>query len=241
MPEFPDVTRASGRVGARVRAGLTVLLFVAVVVCGLWLAMAGRVAGVSAPPWWTPSASAFPATGAPISSAPAPSAPESGVPAPTTPRPSPRVSAPSSSLDGDPATVLKVVDGDTIDVQRAGERVRVRLLNIDTPETKAPGQAVECLGPQASAFTARLLPPGTRVTLRYDRVRYDQYGRTLAGVFVGERLINREIAAAGLATPVTFGANRRFRAEVDAAYAQARQARRGFFDPAAHCPAPTPR
>lgn len=48
------------------------------------------------------------------------------------------------------ATVAKVVDGDTIDVRYDGETHRVRLLNVDTPESVDPAKPVECLGPEAS-------------------------------------------------------------------------------------------
>ncbi|WP_427197751.1 thermonuclease family protein [Ornithinimicrobium sp. Y1847] len=50
------------------------------------------------------------------------------------------------------ATVVKVVDGDTIDVAYGGDTHRVRLLNVDAPETKHPGKAVECLGREATRF-----------------------------------------------------------------------------------------
>ena len=50
------------------------------------------------------------------------------------------------------ATVLKVVDGDTIDIRDdVRGRLRVRILGIDTPETKKPGYTVGCWGPEATA------------------------------------------------------------------------------------------
>ena len=53
----------------------------------------------------------------------------------------------SSVAHADPvattATVLEVVDGDTVDiVDDVRGRLRVRLLGIDTPETKKPGYTV---------------------------------------------------------------------------------------------------
>ena len=51
------------------------------------------------------------------------------------------------------ATVLKVVDGDTIDIRAdVRGRLRVRLLGIATPETKKPGYTVGCWGPEATQF-----------------------------------------------------------------------------------------
>ncbi len=56
------------------------------------------------------------------------------------------------------ATVLKVVDGDTVDiVDDVRGRLRIRLLGIDTPETKKPGYTVGCWGPQASEFAKSTL------------------------------------------------------------------------------------
>src|SRR5258705_12303199 len=51
------------------------------------------------------------------------------------------------------AEVLRVVDGDTIDIRDdIRGRLRVRILGIDTPETKKPGYTVGCWGPEATEF-----------------------------------------------------------------------------------------
>lgn len=76
--------------------------------------------------------------------------------------------------------VVKVVDGDTVDVRlrRSGRKARVRLIGIDTPEVYG---GVECGGPEASAALRRLLPAGTRVRMRNDVTQdtRDRYGRLL--------------------------------------------------------------
>ena len=80
------------------------------------------------------------------------------------------------------ATVLKVVDGDTVDiVDDVRGRLRIRLLGIDTPETKKPGYTVGCWGPEASEFAKSTLL-GQRVAFVTDPSQgmYDRYGRTLA-------------------------------------------------------------
>jgi micrococcal nuclease len=78
--------------------------------------------------------------------------------------------------------VVAVVDGDTIDVRLGGRDERVRLIGIDTPETKRPNTPVECFGPEASAFIASLLPVGTKVRIERDVVGRDDYGRLLGYV-----------------------------------------------------------
>jgi micrococcal nuclease len=80
------------------------------------------------------------------------------------------------------ATVLRVVDGDTVDiVDEVRGRLRIRLLGIDTPETKKPGYSVGCWGPEASQFAISTLQ-GERVAFVTDASQgmYDRYGRTLA-------------------------------------------------------------
>lgn len=134
--------------------------------------------------------------------------------------------------------VTRVVDGDTFDALVGGRVHRVRMLNIDTPETVDPQRPVECLGPEASAHLASLIPVGTQVRLEYDVERLDSYGRTLAGVFRGETLVNAEMARAGLAVPILIGANGRFHPPVVAARDEAAAAGRGFFGTSVDCTVP---
>lgn len=142
-------------------------------------------------------------------------------------------------LRGERAVVERVIDGDTVDVQRDGEVVRVRLLNIDTPETKDPNEVVECLGPEAAALLEELLPPGTVVGLEYDQERTDRYDRTLAGVFLEDgTLVNAEIARQGLGTPLYIAPNGRFLPPVEEAFAAAEAQQTGLLDPAHGCTIP---
>lgn len=107
------------------------------------------------------------------------------------------------------ATVDFVVDGDTVDFIIDGREERVRLIGIDTPETKKPNTPIECFGPEASAFTEDLLPVGTPVRIERDMVGRDDYGRVLGyvhrasdGVFV-----NYEIVRQGFAQPLSIEPN----------------------------------
>jgi micrococcal nuclease len=79
--------------------------------------------------------------------------------------------------------VSRVVDGDTVYVSSGGRSEDIRILGIDTPETVDPRRPVGCYGPEASAYTKHLLT-GRRVTLVYDRVTRDVYGRYLAYVYL---------------------------------------------------------
>jgi micrococcal nuclease len=80
------------------------------------------------------------------------------------------------------ASVVRVVDGDTLIVRlESGERQRVRVIGVDTPEDVAPGQPVQCWSRKAAAFTKDALE-GRSVTLVLGREERDHYGRTLAYV-----------------------------------------------------------
>lgn len=86
------------------------------------------------------------------------------------------------------AEVLRVVDGDTIDIRDdVRGRLRIRVLGIDTPETKKPGYTVGCWGPEATAFAQSNLV-GQRVAVQLDPTqdRTDRYGRTLAYLVRGD-------------------------------------------------------
>jgi micrococcal nuclease len=84
------------------------------------------------------------------------------------------------------ARVLRVIDGDTIEVSIDGTEDDVRYIGVDTPETVKPGAPVDCYGPQASAANHRLVE-GRTVRLVFDRERRDAYGRLLAYVYARAR------------------------------------------------------
>jgi micrococcal nuclease len=137
-----------------------------------------------------------------------------------------RSSPPSAGAgaDGESVAVARVIDGDTIAITRDGHEVRVRLIGIDTPETKKPNTPVQCFGKEASARTEALLPPGTPVRLVYDVERLDTYGRDLAYVFRQDDglFVNLSLVTDGFAVIDTFPPNV---AHVDAFTAAARDAR----------------
>lgn len=143
-----------------------------------------------------------------------------------------------AGTDRSGATVIRVIDGDTIVADVSGAETSIRLLNIDTPETKHPDKPVQCLGAEATEYTKSLLAPGDGIELAYDVQRLDPYGRTLAGVYKDGRLVNAEIAAAGLGVAVLFQPNERFYPEVLAAEQQAQDANAGLFSAAIGCTVP---
>ncbi len=121
--------------------------------------------------------------------------------------PGPEAPAPAGS--GDPggvrAEVLSVTDGDTIEVRLDGRTEDIRYIGIDTPEVD-PSIGVECFGHEASSLN-HLLVGGRTVRLVFDDELRDRYGRLLAYVFVGPRLINAEIVRRGYARTLTIEPN----------------------------------
>lgn len=87
------------------------------------------------------------------------------------------------------ALVVHVVDGDTIDILIDGqnEKMRVRMLGINTPETVDPRKPVQCFGKEASAFLKELLL-NKRVLVESDPAadERDKYGRLLRNVYLSD-------------------------------------------------------
>jgi micrococcal nuclease len=101
-------------------------------------------------------------------------------------------------------TVVKVVDGDTIDIDIPDGKcrhTRVRLWGIDTPETKHPKRGVMHFGPEAAEFTTKLAL-GKQVAVYLDKGNRTRgyYGRLLAYIQLPDRrFLNEVLVAEGFA------------------------------------------
>ena len=126
-----------------------------------------------------------------------------------------------------------VADGDTVTL-RNGQRVR--LVQIDTPEVYF---GTECYGPQASATTKAMLPPGTRVRLFPEPAtdRVDQYGRLLRYVVrVEDGLnVNVQLVRVGAAAPYFYEGRRgRYAALLERLALRARARKLGLWGRCPH-------
>ena len=102
------------------------------------------------------------------------------------------LSTPSNAQDS--ARVKRVIDGDTLLLTNDE---RVRLIGVDTPETKHPKKPVQRFGKEAYLFTKRMAE-GKEVRLYYDWPRRDKYNRILAYVYlVDGAFLNAEIIKQG--------------------------------------------
>jgi micrococcal nuclease len=106
------------------------------------------------------------------------------------------------------ATITDVVDGDTVRIAPAIDgNDEVRLIGMDTPETKDPSEGIEPYGPEASSYASSRLE-GERVGLKFDAERTDQYGRLLAYVYTSSGgMFNEALVRNGYAQVYTVPPN----------------------------------
>lgn len=96
------------------------------------------------------------------------------------------------------AIVTNIVDGDTIDVKIDGKEERIRLLLVDTPETRDPDKPVQPFGPEATEFAEKTLS-NKEVRLEFDGPERDKYDRLLAYLWIGDKIFNQMLLEEGLA------------------------------------------
>lgn len=95
-----------------------------------------------------------------------------------------------------PFVVRWVTDGDTLKLDN-GETIR--LIGVDTPETKHPELPVQRFGKEASAYTKKTCMGKTVYVEYYAHEKYDKYNRLLAYVWLGDKMLNAELLARGYA------------------------------------------
>jgi micrococcal nuclease len=132
------------------------------------------------------------------------------------------------------ATLVRVVDGDTIRVMVEGVEERVRYIGMDTPELNESLKATpEPYAEAATTANAKLLAGADRLVLERDISERDRYGRLLADVWV-ERdgtwtFVDLELVAQGFAQVATFPPDVRYVDVLLTAEREARLAGRGLW------------
>jgi len=140
-----------------------------------------------------------------------------------------------------PATVVRVVDGDTIEVEIEGERYKLRYIGIDTPETVDPRRPVGCFGEEASAANKALVE-GLTVGLEKDVSDTDIYGRLLRYIWLNDgEMVNATLVRDGYAHSSAYPPDVRHQELFDQLESEARSAGRGLWGPVClETPTPTP-
>lgn len=150
------------------------------------------------------------------------------VPAPTA---TPTVPAPTATptaiagipVDAVEATLLRVVDGDTIHVSIQDKEETVRYVGVDTPERNQPGY-------QAATEANRALLGDGMLYLEPDQSDRDNFGRLLRFVYTGDgTFVNRELVFQGWAQPVEYSPDISRATEFRQMARDAAEAKRGFW------------
>jgi micrococcal nuclease len=127
-----------------------------------------------------------------------------------------------------PATVTRVVDGDTIYVLVDGLERRVRYIGIDTPESDDPRETVRCFAEAATSFN-RGLVEGETVGLEKDVSETDRFERLLRYVWVGNEMVNATLVGEGYAQAVTYPPDVKYDGLFAELQGDARRAERGLW------------
>jgi len=95
----------------------------------------------------------------------------------------------------------RCIDGDTAEFFYNEEKIKVRLLAIDTPETVHPSKDEEPFGKLASDFTCKKITKAKSIILEFDKNsdKQDKYNRYLGWLFVDNKLLQKELIKNGLA------------------------------------------
>jgi micrococcal nuclease len=139
--------------------------------------------------------------------------------------------------------VAYVVDGDTIGVRIDRGLEKVRLIGIDTPESRKNERAalqaershrdiktIMEFGRRAKDTLKGLLPKGTEVRIEYDVQKRDKYGRLLGYVYTADNaMVNEEMVARGYAQLLTMPPNVRYADRFKKALAKSQREKRGLW------------
>lgn len=127
--------------------------------------------------------------------------------------------------------VIKIIDGDTFDVEIDGTATRIRPIGIDTPELNDTDEAVRSLAKAAKDKAVEILT-GKNVRLESDssQANLDDYGRSLRYVFLEDGLFfNQYMIENGYAYEYTFDEPYEYIAEFNAAQVKAQESKIGLW------------
>lgn len=133
-------------------------------------------------------------------------------------------------IEGERVLVTEVIDGDTFRIE-SGQTVR--MIGIDTPETKDPRRPVGCFGKEASEETKKLIN-SKEVILQKDVSETDKYGRFLRYVYLpleNEQLlfVNDYLVRKGFAKVLTYPPDVKYNERFRQAEIEARETEKGLW------------
>lgn len=128
----------------------------------------------------------------------------------------------SPAVQEEKANVTRVVDGDTIEVFLGGQELKVRLLDINTPEKNQPYY-------DEAAIYLKEKIEGREVALIKGNEDKDKYGRLLRYIFIRQDFINKDVLEAGMANFYTYQ-NTKYTKQLKEAEQSAREEKRGIWE-----------
>lgn len=141
------------------------------------------------------------------------------------------------------AMIVRVVDGDTLKIDMNGHEEAVRLIGIDTPESKINKKAkkdaiktnhdietITAMGREAARYVRTLVRKGDMVGIEYDVQKRDKYNRLLVYAYLSDgKMLNEEIIKAGYANVMTYPPNVKYQERFVKAFREARDTKRGLY------------
>lgn len=138
----------------------------------------------------------------------------------------------STNKNLEKVTVLRVMDGDTIEIQNAsGAAKKLRYIGINTPETVDPRRSPQCFGQQASARNKELVA-NKEVYLEKDVSEVDRYGRLLRYIYldeVGSISVNEQLILEGFAVASKYPPDVKYQEKFAKAEVEARANQKGLW------------
>jgi micrococcal nuclease len=131
------------------------------------------------------------------------------------------------------AIIIKVIDGDTVDVSFNEKTERIRVIGIDTPETVDPRKSVQCFGKEASDQAKLYLKKGTTVELEADpsQGERDKYKRLLRYIWTDSGRVDfgKDMISLGYAYEYTYNLPYKYQEIYKKAEKEAEQGKKGLW------------
>ncbi len=127
--------------------------------------------------------------------------------------------------------LLRIVDGDTLELKENG---MIRYIGLDAPEVRKKTKTGWQYHPEPYALEAKQYNKDFidhhLIQLEFDQEHNDRYGRTLAYVFINQKMINEEMLKQGLATLLLIEPNVKYTERFILAQRSAMQKRQGVWN-----------
>jgi len=149
----------------------------------------------------------------------------------------------SSKKDQNKFDVIKITDGDTFQINFNGKKEKIRLIGIDTPESRINKKArkdalksdesvedIVALGKEATKFVKTLVKVGDELIIEFDVRERDRYGRLLVYAYLSNgKMLNEVIIKSGYANPLTYPPNIKYQKLFLEAFHFARENKLGLW------------